>query len=387
MLQNKYLDNTWIEISESAYAHNLAFFRNRIGDQPEFSVVVKANAYGHGWQSIARLAVKHQADSFCVHSIDEANRLRRAGFSQNILIMGHIPISRLADAVSQQYRIMVCNRETLQELMALNAGSQHLIRIHLKLETGTNRQGILPADLAWFLRKIKTASQILLEGVYTHFANIEDTTTYEYPDYQKHLFEQLTKQVRAAGFSILKRHAACTAAVLLFPETHLEMVRLGIGQYGLWPSRETRVSFQSKATEHKPDILRPVLSWKTRVSQIKWVEAENSVGYGRTYQTTRRTRLAVLPIGYSDGYDRRLSNQSYVLIRGRRAAVRGRICMNLMMVDITDIKGVQLEDEVILIGQSGKESIDVDLFASWCGTINYEVLARLNPEIPRMIVD
>ena len=386
-VERKYLSNTWVELSASAYAGNIRYFRRMTGKRPEFSVVINANAYGHGWQSIARLAVKNQVDSFCVHSLDEALRLRRAGFHQNILIMGHVPLGRLEAVVEAGFRIVVYNRETLEQLHHIAENSFRLARVHLKLETGTYRQGIDLEDLDWFIRRLKHTPRVLLEAVYTHFADIGDGIGQDYAEYQRYSFQQQVRMIQKAGFPILKKHAACTAAILLFPETHFDLIRLGIGQYGLWPSAETRQAYREKNGGKAGDALKPVLSWKTRISQIKTVPADNTVGYGRTFTTARDSRIAVLPVGYADGYDRQLSNRGQVLIRGRRAPVCGRICMNLMMVDVTDIPDVSLEDEVVLIGRQGREQISADDLAELCGTINYEVIARINSELPRIIVE
>ncbi len=377
---------TWVEISESAYAGNLRFFRQKIGERVELAVVVKANAYGHGWEPIARLATAHGADSFCVHSLEEALNLRRAGFQQNVLVMSHVPLVRMEEAVQGGFRLVVFNREDLAELDAVSRRLQQTVSVHLKLETGTYRQGIDSESLPGFLEAIRRMPLVRLEGVYTHFANIEDTTSHEYAQYQLQRFRELAAFIRRHGFPRFKMHTACSAAVLLFPETHFDMVRLGISQYGLWPSRETFLSYKIRFTENGEDVLRPVLSWKTRVVQIKDVPARSYIGYGCTYQTTRPSRIAILPVGYADGYDRRLSNQSYVLIRGKRAPVRGRICMNLTMVDVTDIPEVQLEDEVVLIGRQGAEQIRAEHLAALIGTINYEVVTRINWNIPRIVV-
>ena len=180
------------------------------------------------------------------------------------------------------------------------------------------------------------------------------------------------------------RHTACSAALILFDKTRFELVRPGIALYGHWPSKETYLSYRLAGGAN--DIFQPVLSWKTRITQIKDVPPDSFVGYGCTFRTTARTRLAVLPIGYSDGYDRSLSNLAYVLIRGRRAPVRGRICMNLTMVDITDIPGVRLEDPVTLIGEQKREQIGAEQLASWSGSISYEILARLSSHLPRFVV-
>lgn len=377
---------TWIELSESAYRSNLTFFRNLLPTRTELSVVVKSNAYGHGIREIALLAVKHGADSFCVHALEEALFLRKNGFTRDILIMGPVMLNQLEQVITHHLRLVVYNMETLLQLQKLIQNSDATVRIHLKLETGTYRQGIDQKKLPEFLTALKAMPRIQVEGVYTHFANIEDTTNHDYAFRQLNLFTRMTEQIGENGFPNVKRHTACSAATLLFPETHFEMVRLGISQYGFWPSRETFVSYKSKFTQIGSETLRPVLSWKTRIGQVKEVPVNQSIGYGGTYQTTRDSKIAVLPIGYADGYDRGLSNQSYVLIRGQRAPVRGRICMNLIMVDISDIPGVQLEDEVTLLGKEGTEKVTADHLASLCGTINYEFVARLNDQVPRIVV-
>jgi alanine racemase len=379
--------NSWLEISESAYAKNLSFFKERLPKNTEFSVVVKSNAYGHDMQQMTALAVKHGADSFCVHSLEEAINLRNRGYRQNILIMGPVLLQDLDEVIANDLRLVVYNPETIDRLKKLTEKTKKNVRIHLKLETGTYRQGIDPEDLDSLLEKIRKSPLIKLEGAYTHFANIEDTTNHNYAFHQLELYNKLTGQIEKAGFKKLIRHTACSAAILLFPETYFDMVRLGISQYGLWPSRETFVSYKIRLTQNGEDVLSPVMSWKTRIGQIKKIRAGERIGYGGTYQTTRDSRIAVLPIGYADGYDRGLSNQAYVLIHGKRAPIRGRICMNLFMVDVTDIPEAQLEDEVVLMGRQGREFISADLLASLCGTINYELVTRINWQIPRMVVD
>jgi len=376
---------TWLEISESAYAKNLAFFNQRLPKHTEFSVVVKSNAYGHGILEIARLAVKHGADSFCVHTLDEALQLRHNGFRQDILIMGPVMRSRLKEVVQNDFRLILYNKEVLAMLKKITQELKRPVRVHLKLETGTYRQGIAETDLPEFLGILKNTPLIHTEGAYTHFSNIEDTTNHEYAFQQLSLFQKMANTIKDFGFNDIKCHTACSAAVLLFQETYFDMVRLGISQYGLWPSRETFVSYKMKHSKNGEDILRPVLSWKTRVAQLKDVRSNQNIGYGGTYQTTRSSRIGVLPIGYAEGYDRGLSNQGYVLIHGNRAPIRGRICMNLLMVDVTDIPEVALEDEVTLIGHDGDNHIHVDYLAGLCGTINYEFTTRLNWQIPRII--
>jgi len=370
----------WVEIDRDALRHNLRAFRGLIGPRVKLMPVVKANAYGHGLRLVAEFIQESRAaDWLGVNSLDEALELRSAGISMPILLLGHVPVSRLSEAAHHNLRLTVWNAETVEGLSRLNTAKR--VPLHVKLETGTGRMGLdLPAAKRLAAR-IQRCPTCILEGYSTHFANIEDTTDHTYPASQMRRYEAMLKVLRAAGYSAPITHAACTAAAMIFPATHRQLVRLGIGLYGLWPSRETMVSARERGAGL---ILRPILSWKTRVAQVKSLPAGAYVGYGCTFRTTRKTRLAVLPIGYSDGYDRRLSNTGHVLIRGRRAPIRGRICMNACMVDVTDIPGVRLEDEAVLIGSQQRERISAEQLASWMGTINYEVVSRINPLHPRL---
>jgi alanine racemase len=271
--------------------------------------------------------------------------------------------------------------ETATKLSRLSLGRR--AHLHIKLETGTNRQGVELEQAIALARFIKRSRNLLLEGYSTHFANIEDTLDRSYPQQQMERYQTMVGKLERLGLGAPLTHTACTAAAIVFPQTRRSLVRLGIGLYGLWPSRETMLSAGSLYPWLK---LQPVLSWKTRVAQVKEVPSGSYVSYGCTYRTTRRSRLAVLPVGYYDGYDRKLSNTAHVLIRGRRAPIRGRVCMNLCVADVTDIPGVKIEDEVVLLGSQGKERLSAEQLASWIGTINYEVVTRINPLLPRVVV-
>lgn len=377
--------DTWLEVSERALAGNLAFVRRLLSPGVELSSVVKSNAYGHGLELVASLAAREGADSFCVHSLDEALHLRRAGFDQDVLVMGHVPFVRLEEAVAANLRLVLYHARSAQELAAITRRNGQKIKLHLKIETGTHRQGIEPEDLDTFVELFRNHPGLVAEGIYTHFANIEDTTDHSYARSQLARFREILERLRKAGLPLPKVHTACSAAALLFPETHFSMVRLGISQYGLWSSKETFLSYHLEHPDAEGD-LSPALTWKARISQVKRVPAGAYIGYGCTYQTTRATRIAVLPVGYADGYDRRLSNQAHVLIHGRRAPVRGRICMNLFMVDVTDIPEVQVEDEAVLLGSQGNQHVSAADLAAWVGTIPYEIVARLGAHIPRLMV-
>jgi len=345
---------------------------------------VKANAYGHGIREVAKLALEGGADWLGIHSLEEGRLLREDGVESPILILGYVPLESLREAVDCDLRLTVYNEETIAKLAELSRASKFPVRIHLKVETGTNRQGVLPEDVLPVARKIVSHPRLILEGLSSHFADIEDTTDHSYAIFQMENFRKACRSLEKHGIDIPVKHIACTAAAILFPETHMDMVRIGIGMYGLWPSRETFLSCILK--ERDPLELKPVLSWKTRVAQVKRIPAGSYIGYGCTYKTTRETKLAVLPVGYFDGYARAFSNMSYVLIRSQRAALRGRVAMNFIMVDVTDIPEIRIEDVAVLIGKSGKEHISADRLAMWAGTIHYEIVTRINPLIPRLVV-
>ena len=354
----------WVELDAGAPEHNLRELRLGAASDVLFCAVVKSNGYGHGAVEMARLLPS--ADWFGVNSLEEGVQLRDAGITRPIVLLGHVPLDRLPEAVEADLSLTVFNKETLRRISGIE-GLGKKARLHLKVETGTGRQGILPEDLADFLLAFKESRNVVLEGLSTHYANIEDTLNHSYAENQLEEFRQALALVEATAGKIPIVHTACTAATILFPKTHFTMLRVGIGLYGLWPSRETYLSAQ-RDREPVPQ-LTPVLAWKTRVVQVKELPEGSYVGYGCTYRTTRRTKVAVLPVGYSDGYDRALGNRAHVLVRGKRAAVIGRICMNLMMADVTDIPGVRLEDEVVLLGTSGDERISAETMAEWAAAI------------------
>jgi alanine racemase len=374
----------WIEISRTALVHNIRQFRRIIGRRRKFLAVVKANAYGHGLREVAGTVLEHGVDWLGVNSVEEGIALRQAGFACPVLVLGYVPFGALDEAVARDLRLTVYNRETVRRLAASARRQGKRVAVHVKVETGTRRQGVEVKDVWPFVRAIRAESGLVLEGLSSHFANIEDTTKHDYPRLQLEAFKTACRTLGDHGLRIPVKHMSCTASTILFPETDFSMARVGIGLYGHWPSKETYVSCLEQKRE--PLSLRPVLSWKARVAQVKRVSADSCVGYGCTYKTTRPTVIAVVPVGYFDGYDRGLSNAAHVLVRGRRAPVRGRVAMDFIMADVTDIPGVRLEDEVTLIGVDGRERVTAEDLAGLTGTIAYEILARLNPLVPRIVV-
>lgn len=380
-IDERYLQ--WIEIDRRALASNVRNFRE-IAGRRRLLAVVKSNAYGHGLTAVSRLALAEGVEWLGVHALEEGLALRAAGIGAPVLVLGPVAPGRREDALRADLRLTVYDRETAAGFSAAAVRIGTKARVHLKVETGTNRQGLRPAELAVFARRLSRLPGIEIEGFSSHFANIEDTTSLEYARRQMAQFAEGAALLRKDGFRIPIRHFAATGAAIVYPESRLDMIRLGIGLYGLWPSKETYLSCRLR--KRKPIVLRPVLSWRARIAQVKRIPKGAFVGYGCTFRTTRPTRLAVIPAGYADGYDRALSNAAHVLVRGKRAAVRGRIAMNFFTADVTDIPGAAAGDTVTLIGRDGRETVSVDALAALAGTINYEILARLNPEIPRLVV-
>lgn len=374
----------WVEIDRKALFSNVRRFRALTGPRRRLLAVVKANGYGHGLVETARLALSAGVDWLGVHSAEEGSVLRAAGLDAPVLILGPTAPGRFEEALRDDLRFTIYDRKTAEDLSAAAVHLGKTARVHVKVETGTNRQGLPVADLTAFVRRLARLPGIEMEGLSSHFANIEDTTSLEYPKRQMAQFAEAAALVRKAGFKIPVKHMAATAAAIVFPESQFNMIRLGIGLYGLWPSKETYLSCRLR--KRNPFILKPVLSWRARISQVRRVPKGAFVGYGCTFRTTRPTRLAVIPVGYADGYDRGLSNAAHVLLRGKRAAVRGRIAMNFFTADVTDIPGAAAGDVVTLIGRDGRETVSAEGLAALAGTIGYEILARLSPAIPRRIV-
>lgn len=366
----------WVEIDSEALRKNISSFRNLIGPDRLLYPVVKANAYGHDLLLVTSI-IQDLVDGFAVNHLDEALAIRNSGIDKPILTLGYTLKARLNEAVVNDISLGVYDKDVINELGSINKP----VKVHIKVETGTSRQGVLLSDLEDFILHIQQFPNVEIEGIYTHYANIEDTTDHSYAELQLDRFKKAVEITKKLGLNIPIKHTACTAATILFPETYFDMVRVGIGTYGYWSSNETLLS--AKQSDRQDLDLVPALTWKTRVAQIKWIEEGTPIGYGLTHITTRRTKIAVLPVGYSDGYDRKLSNNSYVTIKGERAPVLGRIMMNTIVVDVTDIEDARPEDEVVLLGKGGMSAEEM---ASRAGTINYEIVTRINWDLKRVVV-
>lgn len=372
-------DLTWVEISDGALRNNIRQFRKIVGENVLLCPCVKANAYGHGLVLCGKSFLEAGANWLAVNSLYEARELREAEIASPIYILGYVALEDLERAGDLECRMVAYNREMIEKLGKIGKA----VKIHIKIETGNNRQGVLLKDLVNFVEYVRSFENIEIEGLTSHFANIEDTTDHSYAELQLARFNEAVKKLENIGVNVPIKHCANSAAAVLFPKTHFQMVRIGIASYGMWPSNETHLAYLKEVGDGFN--LQPALTWKARIAQIKTVASGEYIGYGCTYKTGHETRLAIIPVGYYDGYDRGVKD-GYVLIQGKRAPIRGRICMNIIMAEVTDIPEARLEDEVVIIGKSGDEEISAEQFAGWAGTINYEVTTRINERISRILV-
>jgi alanine racemase len=371
---------SWIEIDAQRLRNNIDAFRTTIAPTTSLMVVVKANAYGHGLQTVAPIAAE-RADWLGVNCIDEALAITSLNINKPVAILGHTPLEQMEDVVRNDYRQVLYRIDVAKALSAAAVRFNKPAKVHLKIETGTNRQGIALDKLTGFADEVQKLPGVVIEGAYTHFANIEDTLDPSFAESQVQKFRQALDILKSLVIYPTQVHASASAGSLLYAEMDFTMVRVGIGTYGIWPSRETQIAARERGRKL---TLAPILTWKTRVAQVKDVSAGEYVGYGLTFRASRAMKLAVLPIGYYDGYDRKLSNSGKALIHGQPASIVGRVAMNMTMLDVTDV-GADLDDEVVLLGRQGNAEIRVEEIAEKIGSIPYEVVARINPLIPRLL--
>jgi len=363
--------SAWAEIDLDAIAHNVAALKRHVGDRVAVMAVVKANAYGHGAGPAARAALESGAAWLAVNRIGEGIALRRAGIRAPILVMGYSPVAGVAAAVGNDLTLTVTSL-ALAEALSAAAGSAS-VPVHVKVDTGMGRFGLAPEQVVDFVRALGRLPGLTLQGLYTHFA-VADQADKSYTRRQFAVYGQVLAALESAGILVPVRHAANSAATLDLPEMHLDAVRVGIALYGLRPSNEVEPAIP----------LRPALALKSRVSQVRRLPAGSSISYGRTFVTERPSTLALIPCGYGDGYARLNSNRGAVLVRGRRAPIRGRVCMDQFVVEVSDIAGVRQDDEVVLVGRQGDEALPAEEVAGWAETINYEVVTGLLPRVPRV---
>ncbi|HEX6544198.1 MAG TPA: alanine racemase [Ktedonobacterales bacterium] len=367
---------TWLEIDLSAISNNTQCFKHLIGPDVRLLVSLKADAYGHGALRVARTVVQNGAEWLGVATVSEAEPLRRAGVDVPILVYGYIPPWQAREAVRMNLRATLYAPEVARALSQAATDLKSPMRVHVKVDTGMARLGLRAEDIDGIVRfceHIATLPGLIFEGIFTHFATA-DSADQTYALRQLDRFERVLAALDARGLRPSLVHAANSAAALTLPQARYDMVRPGIAIYGLSPSDEVRL----------PEGFRPALAFKTQVAQVKDIPAGEGISYGATYITPSPTRIAVLPVGYADGFRRAPRNWGEVLIRGQRAPILGRVCMDQCMVDVTHIPGVRQGDEVVLIGRQGEDELTADEVARRLGTIAYEVTSELLARVPRI---
>lgn len=374
---------SYIEIDANCLSQNIQTIRSIVNEKTHIAAIVKSNAYGHGLQEIVTLLKNNDTiDWYGVNSLQEALQIRMIDSNRPVLVMGN-SLGQYSYGCNKGITFVISSCEELDELNALDT----LCDVHIKVDTGMGRLGFKPEEVVGVLNTIHAEYQnINVTGVMSHFSNVEDVIDQKYALLQLERFEQVKKNVcdtfKNDSFTF---HISASAATFLLPQAHFDMVRIGISLYGLWASKEAQLS-ANKVYAPLP-TLYPVLQWKSSLAHIHTVKKGNCIGYGCTYEATHDMVIGVVPAGYYEGYDRRLSNNSCVLIKGTRCLVVGRICMNMLMVDVTNLEGdISAGEEVVLFGRQGKVSITIDDIANRCNTVNYEIVSRINNNLDRIIV-
>ncbi len=383
------MDNTSrIELSRSALANNFDYIRKHLQPGARLSHVVKGNAYGHGIDPFVPLAVELGADHFSVFDAHEAAAVLKAlDRSVDVLIMGMISEEQLEWVIDNRVSFFVFDHNRLEQAVKVARKLKRKARVHIELETGMNRTGFAPENWTKTIAYLRQNADALdFQGLCTHFAGAESIANHLRVKDQIKRFRKGRAYFKKEGLPATQVHAACSAAVLRFPKTHFDLVRVGILQYGFWPNMETFIHTQTKdGSDHDP--LERVISWKSQVMNVKQVKKGEYVGYGTSYLATQDMTVAAVPVGYSHGFSRSLSNSGRALIRGLRVGVIGVVNMNVMMLDVSHLANIETGDEVILIGTQDDQEISVSSFSEYSDQMNYELLTRLPLDIPRIVTE
>ncbi len=378
---------SWIEINKDNIKRNLKYLIKRIG-KAKFTSVIKGNAYGHGIETYLPVAESCGINSFAVSDAFEAYQAEQVKSDDTeLIIMYMIDNGDLQWAIEKDIAYYVFDFDRLEKTLEVSKRIGKKARIHIELETGMNRTGFEEQDLNKLIDILKSnLEHIQFEGICTHFAGAESVANYlriinQFDKFKK--FRDLFNTLRLLPYYY---HTACSAAVLTYPETILNMARIGIAQYGFWPSKETRMyNLLSDTNKFTKDPLHRALSWKSKIMTIKNVKAGDFVSYGNSHLALKNEKLAIIPVGYSHGYSRSMSNLGHVLINKKKAPIVGMVNMNLIIADVTNIRDTKINDEVVLIGKQGVHEISVSSFADMANYVNYEMLTRLPDSIPRII--
>ena len=373
----KLLGPTWTEVNLDAIAQNVRNIKKLIGEKKELMAVVKGNAYGHDILEVSSVVLKNGASRLAVARLEEGIFLRKAGVVAPILILGLTLKQQAELLVYYNITPAVCEYEMIEKLSESAIKVGKVVKVHLKVDTGMGRIGILSHDILRFIKKIRALKKVEIEGIFTHFS-VADEKNKTYTEEQFKKFMEVLTLLEKEEKRIPIKHVGNSATLLDLPHMWLDLVRPGISIYGLYPSTEVQKTIK----------LIPAHSFRTRIVFLKELSAGEYISYGRTYTTIKkRTKVASLPVGYADGYNRLLSNQGHVLVRGKRVSVIGRVCMDQTMIDVTDLPQVEVGDEVVLWGRQGQEEITVEEIAEKIGTINYEIVHMPDKKrVPKLFI-
>lgn len=380
-------DLSHIELSRSALEHNIAFLKKKAGPSVRISSVVKGNAYGHGIEEFVPLVCDAGIEHFSVFSADEAVRVKGScKCPHDIMIMGEVQGGALEWAVHNGIEFFVFDVFRLERALRISKKLKKPAKVHIELETGMHRTGIEDKELGKVMKILaENGEHFELKGLCTHFAGAESIANYVRIQRQIRNFKKGVRTFNANNLQPEILHTSCSAGLMVYPRYKYDLVRIGIMQYGFWPSSETLIHYAANRKD-KTDPLKRVISWKSKVMTTKKVQSGEFIGYGQSFLAHENMVTAVIPIGYSHGYSRDLSNQGRVLIHGKRVAVIGIVNMNMLVADISEIPEVKVGDEVVLIGVQGDMELSVASFGELSNQVNYELLTRLPSRIPRKII-
>ncbi len=375
----KKLPLSYIELSKKNLIHNIKQFRGLAEKKTKIMAVIKANAYGHGQNQIAKI-LEPYADYFGVNSVLELEFLRKVT-RKKTFVLGYVAKADLPKTIKLGSVISVFSIKQMLTISAIAKSLNKTQEAQIAIDAHLGREGVLPSELPKFLKEAKKLKNIKITGMYAHFANIEDTTNPTHSKKQITEYKKALKVAKEFGFKNIQTHISATSGLLMYETDngYNDIVRIGIGLYGLWPAVHIKNSYKNRIT------LKPVLAWKTHIAQVKTLPKGATIGYGLTYKTKKQTKVAIIPQGYADGLDRGFSNKGEVLINGRRCPILGRVMMNMFVVDVSNLKNIKAEDEVVVLGRQGKEEITAEEMAGKIGTINYEIVARLSSLLPRVV--
>ena len=378
--------NSIIEIDQIAHKNNIDFLKKTFGKKVILSSVVKGNAYGHGLKEFVAMAFINGITHFSVFDVEEAKIVfDTLGNKVTIVIMGFVADDDLEWVISSKIEFFVFERYRLVNATKVAKRLQQKAFLHIEIETGMNRTGFKSSEISKVAQYlIKEDSNLIFKGLCTHFAGAESIANYYRVEKQIIEFNKAETIFNTFGLHPEIKHSACSAASMMFPETRMDLVRIEILQYGLWPSTEVLVSYLN-AKKKKSDPLQRVITWKSEVMSVKRVKSGEFIGYGTSFMAKNNMKIATIPLGYSHGYSRSLSNQGRVLINGERCMVIGTVNMNMLTIDVSEISHIKKGDEVVLIGNQNQLTISVASFSDFSNQLNYELLTRISKTIPRKI--